>query len=76
VASMAKFHCTDTAINVIHQAMDLMGERAILHSARLEKLYRDARLTQIFEGTNQINRLSVIEDLQEDLLAHTRRTTP
>jgi alkylation response protein AidB-like acyl-CoA dehydrogenase len=76
VASMAKFHCTDTAINVIHQAMDLMGERAILHSARLEKLYRDARLTQIFEGTNQINRLSLIEDLQEDLLAHTRRTTP
>jgi len=69
VASMAKFHCTDTAISVIHQAMDLMGERAILHGARLEKLYRDARLTQIFEGTNQINRLSVIEDLQEDLLA-------
>lgn len=73
VASMAKFHCTDTAISVIHQAMDLMGERAVLHEARLEKIYRDARLTQIFEGTNQINRLSVIEDLQEDLLA---RTTP
>lgn len=74
VASMAKFHCTDTAISVIHQAMDLMGERAVLHSARLEKIYRDARLTQIFEGTNQINRLSVIEDLQEDLSS--RRPQP
>lgn len=67
VASMAKFHCTDTAMNVIQQAMDLMGERAVLHQSRLDKLYRDARLTQIFEGTNQINRLSLIEDLQEAL---------
>jgi len=44
----------------------LVGERAVLHRTRLEKIYRDARLTQIFEGTNQINRLAVIEDLQED----------
>ena len=69
VASMAKFHCTDTAMSVIQQAMDLLGERAVLHQSRLDKLYRDARLTQIFEGTNQINRLSVIEDLQEDFLS-------
>ena len=66
VASTAKFHCTDTAMSVIQQAMDLVGERAVLHRTRLEKIYRDARLTQIFEGTNQINRLAVIEDLQED----------
>lgn len=68
-ASIAKFHCTDSAMSVIQQAMDLVGERAVLHQMRLEKIYRDARLTQIFEGTNQINRLSVIEDFQEDLLA-------
>ena len=73
VASMAKFHCTDTAMGVITQAMDLMGERAVLHQARLDKLYRDARLTQIFEGTNQVNRLAVIEDFQEDFVA---RMTP
>lgn len=73
VASMAKFHCTDVAVGVIQQAMDLMGEQAVLHRSRLEKLYRDARLTQIFEGTNQINRLSLIEDLQEDLSS---RLTP
>lgn len=69
VASMAKFHCTDTAMRVIEQAMDLLGEGAVLHRNRLDKIYRDARLTQIFEGTNQINRLSLIEDLQEDFLS-------
>ena len=68
VASMAKFHGTDVAMGVIQQAMDLVGERAVLHTMRLEKLYRDARLTQIFEGTNQLNRLSLIEDLQDELL--------
>ncbi|RRS03647.1 acyl-CoA dehydrogenase [Aquabacterium soli] len=69
VASMAKFHNTDTALRVIEQAMDLLGEHAVLHRNRLEKLYRDARVTQIFEGTNQINRLAVIEDHQEALAA-------
>lgn len=68
IASTAKFYCTDVAMRVIERAMDLVGERAVLHATRLEKLYRDARLTQIFEGTNQINRLAVIEDLQEDFL--------
>lgn len=68
MASMVKFHCTDTAMRVIEMGMDLMGEHALPHRARLEKIYRDARLTQIFEGTNQVNRLSVIEDLQEHWL--------
>jgi alkylation response protein AidB-like acyl-CoA dehydrogenase len=39
----------------------------------VEKIYRDARLTQIFEGTNQINRLAVIEDQQEQFLARIGR---
>jgi butyryl-CoA dehydrogenase len=68
VASMNKFHATDTAMGVIAQAMDLLGQHALCHDQRLEKVYRDCRLTQIFEGTNQINRLAVIEDLQEDFL--------
>jgi butyryl-CoA dehydrogenase len=75
-ASMAKFHGSDTAMQVIEQAMDLLGEHALLHRNRLDKLYRDARVTQIFEGTNQINRLSVIEDQQEDLLARVQGRIP
>ncbi len=67
-ASAAKFHCTDTALSVCTRAMDLLGNHALLHGERVEKAYRDARLTQIFEGTNQINRLAVIEDMQEQIL--------
>jgi alkylation response protein AidB-like acyl-CoA dehydrogenase len=67
-ASAAKFHCTDVARRVCETAMDLLGNHAILHDERVEKALRDARLTQIFEGTNEINRLSAIEDEQERLL--------
>jgi butyryl-CoA dehydrogenase len=49
-------------------AMDLLAEHGTLHEHRLEKIFRDVRLTRIFEGTNQINQLSLIEDWQDQLL--------
>lgn len=63
VSAMKKFHATDTAMAVIEECMDLLGAESLLHHHRLEKVWRDARLTQIFEGTNQINRIGVIEDI-------------
>lgn len=66
--AMVKFSTSDGAMQVIEQAMDLLGPGSLLHQNRLEKVWRDCRLTQIFEGTNQINRLSVIEDLQHQFL--------
>jgi alkylation response protein AidB-like acyl-CoA dehydrogenase len=73
-ASAAKLFATDVALDVCTRAMDLLGNHALLHDERVEKAYRDARLTQIFEGTNQINQLSMVEDLQEQLLARAERS--
>ena len=67
-ASLCKFQATDRAQVVIETAMDLLGTQAVLHSNRLERTFRDNRLTRIFEGTNQINRLAVIEDQQASIL--------
>lgn len=75
-AAAVKFHATDTARAVCELAMDLLGNHAVLHGERVERAFRDARLTQIFEGTNQINRLAVIEDQQERLLARVAAATP
>ena len=71
-ASMTKLYCTDHALNVCNTAMDLIGNHSLLHANRVEKAFRDARLPIIFEGTNQINRLAVIEDIQEEVLAKCR----
>lgn len=72
-SSAAKLHCTDAAFRCATRAMDLLGNHAVLHGNGVEKVLRDTRLTQIFEGTNQINRLAVIEDLQEEILARIER---
>lgn len=68
---MTKFYCSERAIEVCNMAMDLMGAHSFLHANRVEKAWRDARLPMIFEGTNEINRLAVIEDMQEEILALT-----
>ncbi len=75
-AALCKFHATDRAQVVIETAMDLLGSAAIRHDQRIERTFRDNRLTRIFEGTNQINRLAVIEDQQASLLARIAATHP
>lgn len=67
-ASTAKFNSSDRAIAVSEAAMNLLGNHSLLHHNRVEKAFRDGRLNQIYEGANQINRLAVIEDLQEQFL--------
>jgi len=59
--SIAKVFCSDTAWSVCNSAMELLGDHGYLHFQGIEKAARDARLTQIYEGTNQINRLAVFE---------------
>lgn len=67
-ASLCKFHATDRAQHVCEMAMDLLADHGGKHESRLDKIFRDVRLTRIFEGTNQINRLSMVEDWQAQLL--------
>lgn len=67
-ASLCKFQATDRAQHVVEMALDLLADHGGLHERRIEKIFRDVRLTRIFEGTNQINRLSMIEDWQDQLL--------
>ena len=59
--SITKVFCSDTAWEVCNQAMNLLGDHGFLHCQGVEKAARDARLTQIYEGTNQINRLAIVE---------------
>ncbi len=63
-ASLCKFQITDQAQQVCEQALELLGNHNGADTYRVEKALRDVRLTRIFEGTNQINRLALIEDWQ------------
>jgi butyryl-CoA dehydrogenase len=58
LASLAKFAGTDNAMMVTSRALGLMGMDDSIERRWVEKCYRDAKLTQIYEGTNQLNRLA------------------
>lgn len=60
---MAKFAGTDAGIKNCHLAMELMGQSGLRHDMRVEKYMRDAKLLQIYEGTNQLNRLHLFKCL-------------
>lgn len=63
LSSMAKARGADVAMRVTGAALELVGLRSGAIRPELEKLFRDAKLTQIYEGTNQLNRLEVFKGL-------------
>jgi acyl-CoA dehydrogenase len=63
--SLAKFCATDAAAANARLALELMGGSGLRHDAGAEKIERDARLLQIYEGTNQLNRLVLYKNLIE-----------
>jgi acyl-CoA dehydrogenase len=62
-ASMAKFAGTDIGMRNCQLALDLMGESGLRQDAGMEKRLRDAKLLQIYEGSNQMNRLITFKGL-------------
>jgi butyryl-CoA dehydrogenase len=70
LSSLAKAHGADVAMRVTGAALELVGLRAGAVRRELEKLLRDAKLTQIYEGTNQLNRLEVYRGLCRNETLH------
>lgn len=63
LGSLAKFSCTDLGLRNCQLAVELMGQTGLRHDAGAEKILRDVKLLQIYEGTNQLNRLNVFKSL-------------
>jgi alkylation response protein AidB-like acyl-CoA dehydrogenase len=62
-ASVAKLTATDAAMRVTTDAIQVLGGNGYTREYPVERLFRDAKVTQIFEGTNQIQRLVIGRDL-------------
>lgn len=58
-AAMAKMFASDTAVAVADEALQIFGGTGYLKGMEVERFYRDAKITQIYEGTNEIQRVVV-----------------
>jgi alkylation response protein AidB-like acyl-CoA dehydrogenase len=58
-ASLAKLFATDAAMRVTTDAVQILGGAGYVTEHPVERMMRDAKVTQIFEGTNQIQRLVI-----------------
>jgi len=66
-SSMAKMFASDTAMQVTTDAVQIYGGAGYSRDNPVERLMRDAKGAQIYEGTNQIHRLIVAQHLLDAL---------
>ena len=59
IASMAKWYASDVAMKVTTDAVQVLGGYGYVREYPVERMMRDAKITQIYEGTNQIQRMIV-----------------
>jgi alkylation response protein AidB-like acyl-CoA dehydrogenase len=62
-ASMAKMFASDTAMYVTTEAVQIHGGYGYIREFEVERMMRDAKITQIYEGTNEIQRLVISRHL-------------
>lgn len=64
--AMAKMMASDTAMRVTTEAIQIFGGYGYTRDYPVERLFRDAKVTQIYEGTNEIQRIVISKELLRD----------
>jgi alkylation response protein AidB-like acyl-CoA dehydrogenase len=65
-SAMAKLYCTDVAMEVTTDAVQVLGGYGYMQEYPVERMMRDAKITQIYEGTNQIQRLVIAREMLKE----------
>ena len=65
-SAMAKLACTDAAMWVTTEAVQVLGGYGYIKEYPVERMMRDAKITQIYEGTNEIQRLVIAREMLKE----------
>jgi alkylation response protein AidB-like acyl-CoA dehydrogenase len=63
VSAMAKLYCSDVAMEATTEAVQILGGYGYMKEYPVERMMRDAKITQIYEGTNEIQRLVIAREM-------------
>jgi len=66
LASMAKYFCSDAAMKITTDMVQVLGGYGYIKDFPIERMFRDAKLTQIFEGANQIQKMIIGRELSKN----------
>jgi alkylation response protein AidB-like acyl-CoA dehydrogenase len=62
-SALAKLYASDAAMSVTTDAVQVLGGYGYMKDQPLERMMRDAKVTQIYEGTNQVQRVVIARRL-------------
>ena len=62
-ASMAKYYTTEAAIEIVNKSLQLHGGYGYSREYEIERLYRDVRITSIYEGSSQVQQMVIAGSL-------------
>ena len=65
-AAIAKMYASEVGTEIAHQAIQILGGYGYTHEYNVERIYRDVRLCEIFEGTNEVQRIVVARELTRE----------
>lgn len=66
-AAMAKLYASKTAMKVASEAIQIHGGNGYVREYHVERMLRDAKITEIYEGTSEIQRIVIARNLQKQL---------
>lgn len=75
-ASMAKLYSSESATAVTHKAVQIFGGYGYIKDYAVERYYRDARVTEMYEGTSEIQRLVIASQLLAEASRPARDAVP
>jgi len=62
-AAQAKVYASEISTKVTHKAIQILGGYGYMREYQVERMYRDARVTEIFEGTSEVQRMVIARNL-------------
>ncbi|HVP06938.1 MAG TPA: acyl-CoA dehydrogenase family protein [Candidatus Acidoferrum sp.] len=66
-AAIAKMYASEVGTEIAHAAIQILGGYGYTHEYNVERIYRDVRLCEIFEGTNEVQRIVIARELLKEI---------
>jgi alkylation response protein AidB-like acyl-CoA dehydrogenase len=65
-AAIAKMYASEAGTSIAHAAIQILGGYGYTHEYNVERIYRDVRLCEIFEGTNEVQRIVIAREVLKE----------